>query len=516
MAGPDLETRDRTAGRSIDDRRAASTGSQQGGRAGPLAEAERIGSGPLDRLTMATSLGLLATLIGFVVGAETMTDNSLLTHLATGELILERRSVPLVDPYSRFAAGEPWTVQSWLVSLIYGLTGQVGGSSGVRALHGVVAAGIGLGLWQLAAPARRIVPRFGLAVMPLVLGVGLWSPRPLLFGLLALVAVLQVIRLDRSPWLLVPVMWLWVNAHGTFPLAFALIAAVALGQWLDRRQLPSRELRLAGFATVGTALAVINPVGLRLLTFPIRMLPRREALQAVVEWQPPTFASPWEWLYLGLIPLVVVAAKRGAGWQELLPAIGFLAMGLLAVRNIAPASIVVVAMVAPSLRDLFGRDEGTAASPISRAVGSAALVALAVGGAAVLIGPGLDLTLYPEREVDYLEEQALFPSPDVVVVHREAVGNYLTFRYGAGAGVFMDDRFDFHPLDLSRDHLTLLEGGDYDDVLDRRGADVVLWEADGLLTDWLRRSDRWQFAMDGDRWVVACRVDSPAFGRCSS
>ncbi len=52
-------------------------------------------------------------------------------------------------------------------------------------------------------------------------------------------------------------------------------------------------------------------------------------------------------------------------------------------------------------------------------------------------------------------------------------------------------------------------------MLDRRGADVVLWAKDGLLTDWLRDAEDWRIVMTDDDWIVACRSVGPVAERCS-
>lgn len=472
-------------------------------------------------LTLSRSIGIVVALIGFVLGGAALADNSLLTHLATGDLILDRRSVPSVDPYSGTAAGLPWTVQSWLISVIYALSDRVIGLAGVRLLHGVVGAAIAGGLWQLTGSVRAIVPRFLLTAMPLLLGAGFWSPRPLMFGLLAMVVLLQVIELNRPPVIVVPLMWLWANSHGSYPLAFVLLGAVVSGAILDswlagERALPRRELRIVSLAIIGTLAAVIGPLGFRVLTFPFQLLSRRESLDGVIEWQAPTFKTPWELFVLGLVPLMIVSAKRDAGWRAIAPALIFLLTAFLATRNIAVAAIVLVVMIAPSFDGLFGTIDGAAAGVLSRTLGKAAAVGLAVAAVAVLVSPALELKWYPEAEVDFLEERGLVPAADggPIVVHRDAVGNYLTYRFGDRASVFIDDRFDFYPQAVIDDHLTLLKGGDVGEVLDRRGAEVILWQAEETLVSWLADSPEWETALRSDDWIVACRVGSESAQRC--
>ncbi|MEL6984663.1 MAG: hypothetical protein AAFO29_19710, partial [Actinomycetota bacterium] len=200
---------------------------------------------------------------------------------------------------------------------------------------------------------------------------------------------------------------------------------------------------------------------------------------------------------------------------------------------VAPASIVVVAMVAPAFAAGSGssstRNDGSDSVGIglglrfrlARAIGVAALAALVVAVFSVASRPGLDLSRYPVLEVDALEEAGLLPADEtvldsadeVVVAHREAVGNYLTWRFGAGAQVFVDDRFDFHPEDLLADHRDLLAGRVPREILDRRGVDVVLWELDSPLAAWLDEAAEWSVRRGGE-WVVACRVGTAAEASC--
>lgn len=464
---------------------------------------------------LSRSLGLLVSLFGVVIGARTLVDNSFLTHLATGNLILDSGAVPSADPYSHTAAGQPWTVQSWLISVLYAGLDRLAGPVAIRLTHGLVAGAITAGLWRLLRPATEVVTRFALVLIPLVAGIGFWSPRPLMFGLAGMVVLLVVLQSGAGHWLLVPTMWLWANSHGSYPLAMVLLVAVAIGVVIDERRVPAAEARVAMFTAGGIALAVVGPLGFRVLWFPFHLLGRREALDGVVEWQAPSFTSPSELAFLVLVPLVALAASRGAQWRALFPALVFLAAGMLATRNIAIGSVVIVVLLAPALAGMLRGSDGSEGGPVPRVIGRAAVVGVAVTLGAVFVAPAMDLDRYPVAQVDLLERQGLLQRDGVTVVHREAVGNYLTYRFGRDAGVFIDDRFDFYPLELTADHLTLLDGGDYREVLDRREADVVLWQAEEQLSQWLVEADEWFIADRDDEWVVACRSGGAAAERCT-
>ena len=71
---------------------------------------------------------------GTVVGLIRLHDNSFLTHVATGRLILAH-GVPTTDPYSFTAFGHGWVVESWLASALYGFVERAAGGHGLQVLH---------------------------------------------------------------------------------------------------------------------------------------------------------------------------------------------------------------------------------------------------------------------------------------------------------------------------------------------------------------------------------------------
>jgi hypothetical protein len=484
--------------------------------AGPGSGADPAGHSPRSGPDLATGLGWLLALIGFVVGARQIADNSFLTHLATGRLILDQGAVPTVDPYSFLVAGERWTVQSWLASLVYAVLDVVFGGWSIRVVHGFAGAGIVLGLWRLVAPARQLVTRVALIGVAVLIGAALWTPRPLLFGMVLMVLTLQVVQGMRPRWWLVPVFWLWVSSHGSFVLGIGLVGAVLVGASIDQRRPAVEELTTLAWAAAGCLVAVVNPLGWRLLWFPFHMMGRSDALTGVVEWRSPSFRSLVEWLFLLLLPLVVLVARRGAPWRSLLPSLVFVAAGLLAVRNIGLAAVVVVALVAPILVDAAGSIDGSTPGLAARAASVVAVTGGALSIVVVALGAPVTLEGYPVDEVDWLDDHELVAEPGVRLLHRETVGNYLTLRYGSEARVFMDDRFDFYPQQVIDDHEVLVRGGDLDEIVSRYQFDVALWAADSPLGRWLDASPEWWVVMADDDWLVACRQTSPLFSRCGA
>ena len=113
-----------------------------------------------------------------------------------------------------------------------------------------------------------------------------------------------------------------------------------------------------------------------------------------------------------------------------------------------------------------------------------------------------------------MEGRSLIAEQDTTVAQRDFVGNYLTFKYGTESRVFVDDRFDFYPQPVLDDHRSLVFGGDFSEIVDRRGFNVVLWERDTPFAYWLRDSNDWKIGYASEDWIVACHVDGDSAATC--
>jgi hypothetical protein len=462
----------------------------------------------------ATAIGVGFVVWGWAVGLGRLADNSFFTHLATGRLILDE-GFPRADVYSFTAPGEPWVVQSWLASILYGLVDGALGGDGLRLLTAVLTAALAGLTWRLTRPAEALIPRVALTALVTAVGAAVWSPRPLLIGLLFLALSLLVAEGTVPPWALLPAFWVWANSHGSFPLGLVALACLALGAWLDERDTrPTTELRALGWALAGTLAAVIGPLGPAVLVFPIRLLQRQEVLAEVIEWQSPSFADGWARLFLVQVALGVVGLVRRPSWRAAVPFVVFLAAALLASRNVAVASLVLVPGSARGLAGLgtvTGRDRSRTGAAIFAAVVALAMVATL----ARLAEPAYDLRTYPVDAVSWLAREGWLDA-GARMASQETVGNYLELVRGADAEVFIDDRVDMYPEAVTRDFLTLLRGRPgWQRVLAERRVDVVLWQRSEPLAQLLAEDPGWRAVYADPAWGVWCRRGSDAVpGRC--
>ena len=452
------------------------------------------------------------------LGLRSISDNSTLVHLRTGLEILDHGRIPHRDPYSFTAPGHPWVVQSWLASVAYALADRAAHHALVLE-QGAIFAIVGI---LIALCARSSTgPRWALAsTLAVAASAPGWSPRPLMFGLACLALTIVVVERRAHPAWLIPIVWIWVNSHGSFPLGLAWLCARTVGEAIDLRGWPRHALaRLAMFG-VGMAVAVINPLGYRLLSFPLVALHKKSTFQGIVEWHSPNFQTPNHFLTLVfVVASLVVLLRCRVPWAQLLPVCGFLALGLVAARNLGPLGVV----LAPALAT------GLSASPVRGALAArggrwgpraegllgrswlraGTALAVVVVGAVFVVGalgrPSKDLASYPVAAVDEAAHTGRL-GPTHRIAATDVVGCYLLWRAGPSTKVFIDDRYDMYPTRVALDAGTI--GAARDDVtyvLDRYQVDTVIWSTSQALPMQLRALGGWREQWRDTHWALLVR-----------
>lgn len=460
-------------------------------------------------------------LLGLRLGLRPLGDNSTFQHLRTGVDIVAGLGIPRHDPYSFSAPGTPWVVQSWLVDVLYGLVHRLGGWRAVVVLHGLL---YGVLAWLVARLARTGTPwRTAAAGATVVaLGVPYWSPRPLAVGLVCLALTVTSVEDGWAPWWLLAVGWVWANAHGSWVLGLGWLALVVVGERLDGHRRP-RALGHLGALTAGVALGAVNPLGPRLLAFPLQLLTRRDLFSRVVEWQPPHFDGAVGLVLLACVTVIVLALARGRpSWRDALPVAGLLVLGLTSQRNLAALAVVAAPMLGRAFRsrpcelvtgvgagagdgDGDGEPVSTRSAgvrdPVPNLLFAGALAALAVAFVAVAATrPAFDLGGYPVALVHDARAGGRVVAPDVV-------GGYSILDRGRDAHVFVDDRVDMYPRRVVEDSLSLVDGTPASlAILDRYRADAVIWGRDKPLAAILEASGRWRAVRRSGDWVLFVRA----------
>ena len=188
-------------------------------------------------------------------------------HLAAGDLIRDRGNIPFQDPWSFTLADRQWYNLSWLWDVIASVLFQYTGFGGL--VLSVVACGaviVGyLASLCLSRGASAVAVCIAVFLACLLYPSFVTPPNNYLAAspntatmLFAVIFYGECLR--RTRWfLLPPMMVLWVNLHGGFPLGFAVVGLFG-GVALLRRDWPG--LKIYSLAAAGCLVAIfINPLG---------------------------------------------------------------------------------------------------------------------------------------------------------------------------------------------------------------------------------------------------------------
>lgn len=463
---------------------------------------------------------LVAGLLAFVA-ARPLADNSFLTHLATGRLILEQ-GVPSTNPFLYSARIYPgsaeFPIPSWLWSVVLGGVDAVAGGAGLRVLTAALAGVLGLVVVRLTRPVTGGERTLLSVVLPATCVVITLMPfvnaRPQLPGYLFLALTVLVATERRSGWWLVAVFALWANVHGTWFYGLAVLGLLVVAQVLDERRIGTRRLGWLVGAVVGVVLGgLLQPHPFETVILPLEQLGDERARRAIanyVEWKPAGFDHPLTWLLIamGLVALFAALGLRQGPdgsdgprrWGVLLGAVGLVAMGMSAGRLLPLAVITLVPWVAMGLQGLRGLPLPSGGIP--RVLASLGVLLGVVALVWSTSNPAYDLSRYPVTAIDWLAERGLMGSADVKVASHDYVGNYLDWRYEDRANTFVDDR---PGTDALLDYAALQDLTDgWRDALGRAEPDVIVWETERPLTDELREP-AWYDAGRFGEFTVFCR-----------
>jgi hypothetical protein len=340
--------------------------------------------------------------------------------------------LPHTDELTALGGGRPWIDQQWLAHLaLYGAT-RLGGIGLLLALHALVL----VGTFALAALAGRRLGGAPAVVALLVVGAAAaapwaWQVRAQTLALPLAVALLWLLAEDRrrpSPrvLLVLPLLALWANVHGSVLLGAGLVAVAGVLAALHRR-----PESLALLAAPATALA--SPYGLDLVDYYRRMLGDRTTTQYVVEWQPSAPGAFTAVFYVVAVVALVAVARRGTAFDRI--AVGLLVLaGASAIRNVVWVALAALVLVPR----LLARGDAPAGRPMRAFALVTAAVAVAAAGWATTSSDRVE-RLWPR------EAAAAAGAAQGLVFSDERFADWLLWEEpGLRGRVVLDARFELY------------------------------------------------------------------------
>jgi hypothetical protein len=333
--------------------------------------------------------GVLCAL-AVLTARDRFNDPDMWWHLKTGQFIWTTGSLPTVDPYSFTALGQRWIPHEWFSQLaLYG-TYRLGGYSGMMAAFCCLSAALLVAGYALCAMySRNVKVAFIGAFVLFLFATSGFSIRPQLLGYLLLIVEMIVLHLGRcrNPrWFLAlpPLFALWVNCHGSFFLGLIVAGTLLLSSFFHfetgsliaepwtarRRQLLTLALTLSAAATL------VNPIGIKLVLFPLdTILHQPIGLALVQEWQPLQLSSQRGICLLAVLAIIflwIVLSKAVLYLDELL----LLALGVWLAGSHVRMLFVFGILAAPILARMLAGSWGNYRVESDRPVANAILLAL--------------------------------------------------------------------------------------------------------------------------------------------
>ncbi len=458
-----------------------------------------------ERLVLVVVLVLL-----FLAAARTPLDTDLWWHLRSGEATWTSARPLLSDLFSFTRLGQPWINHSWLAQVVLYLTFHLGGFPALGALVALLAtASMALVYLQMDGPAAL---RAFLLVLAALVAAPVWSPRPQLFSL-ALFALLGYLlflykwRQRDHLWWAVPLMVIWSNLHGGYPLGLMLIGLMLAGEALNHflghegtEVLGWKQIRkLAVVMALSTLVVIINPNGVQMWRIPFQTIGVGALQNFIQEWASPNFHDLTQqtllWLLFALF-LALGLSRRAADGTDLLTVIWFGFMACVAVRNYGPFALAAAPVLSrhtwPAVQRLVGRLpfklNDLPSTPLPRAVQKtinftivAGLGFLAMGKLYATTSPVVVAPLirqdYPVGAVEWMQGHGLSGR----VLNEYAWGGYLDWS-ARDLPVFVDGRTDLFGDEIIGEWLTVIQAGKgWQEILDRHQVDYILLQPDRLV-----------------------------------
>jgi len=359
-------------------------------------------------------------------------DSDFWQHLLVGKVIWTRGAIPRQHLWSWTSYGRSEVLPSWLFRWLLWPFYDRGGVPALFVWRWITTLGAFGFAW---ATARRLGGRGLAPLVVLAWCVLVYRPRsqvrPETLAAVLLAAELWILERARtgdrrSLWWLVPITWIWVNAHVSYFIAFVLVVVHGVAAWRGWRPARATESRpdARPFLWVGLAMAIVafaNPFGWDGLWQPFDYalhLSREPLFRGIGELQPVTASTGWRyglWLMVLGWPLLMLWRARRHGFDvvEAISAALATAYALPSQRFLGVYALVAAPYLA---RDLEAWIQARRWPSWTRAAGArAALAALACVTISIpewarpLLRPGIGVEMerFPVAACDWIERHGI-------------------------------------------------------------------------------------------------------------
>jgi hypothetical protein len=432
-------------------------------------------------------------------------DVDLYWHLLAGQEVRAGASIRSIGTTWSFAPDPlPWVTTQWLSEVLLDALSDVSGWAGLVALRAVTAA---ITLAFLARSTLRGRPVI-LAGFPYLIAATAAvavsqerSNQASLIGAAILGGVLiRALTVGHQPrwWLLLPGTWLWANFHGGWILVPLTLSLVVVGRLADHGLRDRGAWKALVLVAASLIAGTLTPAGLSSTLAIARFSGATDAIQ---EWRS---TAPFEgigFLTAAMAVLAIVALSRSrspnSSW---ITSIALLLFSWTAVRNVAPALLLLAPVVADRLQAAFPL-VGVDPEPRWSAPGGILVAGLfLLGGLATL--PGRDLLPRAEFPLQLAREVGDLTGAQRVLNDYNVAGLVLYFA-GRDDRVAIDGRTDRYGAEYIDAYIGMKSlQGEWEAMLRDLGPTSALLEGDSALAHVLVAERGWTTIGREGNWVL--------------
>ena len=468
-----------------------------------VTEPESRGVEPLDLLALVALFGAMVVVIGPIDDV-----NDVFWHVLIGREILD--GVPFAELGSTFSASvtnSEWRTGAWGSEVIMAALHHLGGWA---ALTLVIRLGsiltVALLLWWgllRRYPSRASVAPFVLAMAVLAVAVQ-ERPQSISFAFITLASIwwLRSVEYGFPPpwWLVGLVAIVWANLHGLWVILPGVLALALIGRLLDhgRRDKTAKQLL---WAIAAAALGgLVSPLGVGGWLLPFKL---QDAGGIIVEWQRTTLLAGVGFLLLATgVPVLLLL---GRAWRRSWGIYGLtiLCFGLSAVRNVAPAVLLLAPLLTVLLNEWLGSRAITQVSRVEhrRLLTVASVLTAVCSVALVLTAQERDHGPRDELPIEALEALEHDSSTPIRLLNEYNWSGVALFYGPQDLKVGVDGRADFYGGPFIRDYESSLSGNGLDELVNSLEPTHALLRPSTAATTILELQG-WSVLRQGDDYVL--------------
>jgi hypothetical protein len=461
----------------------------------------------------------LLFVLAFNADQSLLSDGDTGYHIRTGELIIQTRQIPALDPYSFHHPPLKWIAHEWLSEVIMAAVFRQLGLTGVVLLFVLVLA---LTHWLLYRTLRIRSDDILLCSIVTLLATATssthWLARPHAFSLLLTVVYCHVLGRFQNhtgkALAFLPVMMLfWANLHGGFIIGLILTAIYlggnlfyALTSNLEERGVHAHKVKkLSVTLILAIGACLINPTGPEILWFPFQVSSNRFLMDSVTEFLSPNFHDALPFKYMLLFTIGALAlARRTLNVIELLLVLLVSYMALYSARHVSLFAIVVAPILLSSSESIVHRLPDRIAAVYKNRVRNLKEVDSNLKGClwpivSILLIAGLAVTgrlqyrfsekVFPVKAVEFLNEEPITGN----MFNNDEFGDYLIFAAWPAYRVFMDGRSDMYGEKLVSAYFRAAQAQrGWKEVFEKFDITWVFFDTESPLTAALQEQKDWQ------------------------